>query len=118
MMLYVMGFGWAFSLLWLGATGGAEAILHLSVDGWWAMAFLGIGCSGLAYLFWYDALDRIDATQAGVFLYFGPLVTALLAWPMLGEAISGPMLAGGAAILVGVWMVNRAPSDPGGLRTT
>jgi len=117
MMLYVMGFGWAFSLLWLGATGGAEAILHLSVDGWWAMAFLGIGCSGLAYLFWYDALDRIDATQAGVFLYFGPLVTALLAWPMLGEAISGPMLAGGAAILVGVWMVNRVPSDPGGLRT-
>ncbi len=45
----------------------------------------GVGCSGLAYLFWYDALDRIDATQAGVFLYFGPLVTALLAWPLLGE---------------------------------
>jgi drug/metabolite transporter (DMT)-like permease len=37
---------------------------------------------------------------------------------MLGEAISGPMLAGGAAILVGVWIVNRAPSDPGGLSTT
>ena len=82
------------------------------------MAFLGVGCSGLAYLFWYDTLDRIDATQAGVFLYFGPLVTALLAWPMLGEAISGPMVAGGAAILVGVWMVNRAGPKSDAVPTT
>jgi drug/metabolite transporter (DMT)-like permease len=107
MMLYVMGFGWAFSLAWLGAAGGAEAIRDLSPGGWWAMAFLGIGCSGLAYLLWNDALDRVDATQAGVFLYFEPLVTAALAWPLLGEPVSGAMLAGGAAVLMGVWMVNR-----------
>jgi drug/metabolite transporter (DMT)-like permease len=37
---------------------------------------------------------------------------------MLGEAISGPMLAGGAAILVGVWMVNRAAPDSGAVLTT
>jgi len=107
MMLCVMGFGWAFSLAWLGVAGGGQAILRLSSGGWWAMAFLGIGCSGLAYLFWYDALDHIDATQAGVFLYFEPLATAVIAWPLLGEPISGAMLAGGAAILAGVWMVNR-----------
>ena len=107
MMLYVMGLGWLFSLVWLGAEGGGEAILHMSAAGWWALAFLGLACSGLAYLFWYDALDRIDATQAGAFLYFGPLVTAALAWPILGEAIGAAMLAGGAAILVGVWLVNR-----------
>ena len=113
MMLYVMGFGWLFSLVWMGFAGGGEAILRLSADGWWAMAFLGIACSGLAYLFWYDALDRIDATQAGVFLYFGPLVTAALAWPVLGEPVSGAMLAGGAAILLGVWMVNRVKGPSG-----
>lgn len=107
MMLYVMGFGWAFSLAWLGGEGGGEAILRLSATGWWALGFLGLACSGLAYLFWYDALERIDATQAGVFLYFGPLVTAALAWPILGEPISAAMLAGGAAILMGVWLVNR-----------
>ena len=113
MMLYVMGFGWLFSLVWMGFAGGGEAILRLSADGWWAMAFLGIACSGLAYLFWYDALDRIDATQAGVFLYFGPLITAALAWPVLGEPVSGAMLAGGAAILLGVWMVNRVKGPSG-----
>jgi drug/metabolite transporter (DMT)-like permease len=113
MMLYVMGFGWLFSLVWMGFAGGGEAILRLSANGWWAMAFLGIACSGLAYLFWYDALDRIDATQAGVFLYFGPLVTAALAWPVLDEPVSGAMLAGGAAILLGVWMVNRVKRPSG-----
>lgn len=107
LMLYVMAIGWAFSLLWLGAVGGGTSLLQLDADGWWAMAFLGIGCSGLAYLFWYDALDTIDATQAGVFLYFGPLVTAAIAWPMLGEPIGGATLVGGGAILAGVWMVNR-----------
>jgi len=106
-MLYVMGFGWLFSLAWLGVEGGGEAIQRMSAEGWWAMGFLGVACSGLAYLFWYDALERIDATQAGVFLYFGPLVTAALAWPILGEPIRASMLAGGAAILVGVWLVNR-----------
>ena len=110
MMLYVMGFGWAFSLAWLGVAGGGQAILRLSASGWWAMAFLGIGCSGLAYLFWYDALDRIDATQAGVFLYFEPLATAAIAWPLLGEPVSWAMAVGGAAILAGVWMVNRTVS--------
>jgi drug/metabolite transporter (DMT)-like permease len=109
MMLYVMGFGWLFSLAWLGVEGGGEAILRMSAEGWWAMGFLGLACSGLAYLFWYDALDRIDATQAGAFLYFGPLVTAALAWPILGEPIGAAMLAGGAAILIGVWLVNRPP---------
>jgi drug/metabolite transporter (DMT)-like permease len=107
LMFYVMLFGWAISLLWLGVVGGGAALRHLDAGGWWAMAFLGVGCSGLAYLLWYDALDRVDATQAGVFLYFGPLVTAAIAWPMLGEPIGGATLVGGGAILVGVWMVNR-----------
>lgn len=107
MMLYVMGFGWLSSLAWLGVEGGGQAVLRLSAAGWWALAFLGLACSGLAYLFWYDALERIDATQAGVFLYFGPLVTAALAWPLLGEPVGAAMLAGGAAILAGVWLVNR-----------
>ncbi|MBM3123053.1 MAG: DMT family transporter [Chloroflexi bacterium] len=109
MMLYVMGIGWLYSLAWLGVEGGGEAVQRLSAAGWWAIGFLGLACSGLAYLFWYDALDRIDATQAGAFLYFGPLVTAALAWPILGEPIGAAMLAGGAAILIGVWLVNRQP---------
>ncbi len=108
LMLYVMGFGWLFSMMWMAAAGGWDRLASLSISGWWAMLFLGVACSGLAYLFYYDALDVIDATQAAVFLYFGPLVTAALAWPILGEAITPWGAAGGLAILIGVWVVERA----------
>ncbi len=108
LMLHVMGFGWLFSLIWMAAAGGWDRLAGLSISGWWAMLFLGVACSGLAYLFYYDALDVIDATQAAVFLYFGPLVTAALAWPILGEAITGGAAVGGLAILIGVWLVERA----------
>ncbi len=107
LMLYVMGFGWIFSLMWAATAGGWDHLAHLSATGWWAMLFLGVACSGLAYLFYYDALDVIDATQAAVFLYFGPLVTAALAWPILGEAITPGAALGGLAILLGVWLVDR-----------
>lgn len=108
LMLHVMGFGWLFSLIWMAAAGGWDRLASLSLAGWWAMLFLGVACSGLAYLFWYDALDVIDATQAGVFLYFGPLVTVALAWPLLGETITIGAAIGGLAILMGVWLVERA----------
>jgi drug/metabolite transporter (DMT)-like permease len=106
MMLYVMAFGWIFSLPGMILDKGWLALQTLSLQGWWALIFLGVACSGLAYLFWYKALDRIAATQVGVFLYFEPLVTAVVAWPILGEAMTGLIALGGAAILLGVWLVN------------
>ena len=35
----------------------------------WALIFLGVAASGLAYLFWYGALGVADATEAGAFVY-------------------------------------------------
>jgi drug/metabolite transporter (DMT)-like permease len=107
MMLYVMAFGWLFSLPGMILDDGFFALQTLSAQGWWALVFLGVACSGLGYLFWYDALNRIAATQAGVFLYFEPLVTVVVAWPILGEAMSGVVVVGGTAILLGVWLVNQ-----------
>jgi drug/metabolite transporter (DMT)-like permease len=106
-MLYVMAFGWFFSLPGMILDNGWVALGALSSQGWWALIFLGVACSGLAYLFWYEALNRITATQAGVFLYFEPLVTAVVAWLILGEAFTGVIAFGGAAILFGVWLVNQ-----------
>ncbi len=76
--------------------------------GWVAVGFLGLACSGLGYLFWFDGLEAIDATQVGSFLYLEPLVTTALAAPMLGEPVTAAVLLGGAAILFGVWLVGRA----------
>ena len=106
-MMFVMAFGWFFSLIWFTADGRVSDLSNLTGEYMWAILFLGIACSGLAYIFWYQALGVVDATQTGAFLYFEPIVTASLAWPILGESMSLGAITGGAAILLGVWVVNR-----------
>ena len=73
------------------------------------MVFLGVAASGLAYLFWYGALGVVDATEAGAFLYLEPLVTAVVAGPVLGERTTLVTALGGIAILLGVWLVGSTP---------
>ena len=77
------------------------------MNGWIGIRFLGIFCSGLAYLAWYDALQALSTAETGVFLYIEPLVAVVVAFFILGEAITDGSLAGGAVILFGVWMVNK-----------
>ena len=82
-------------------------ISDLTFNGWMGVAFLGIFCSGLAYIAWYDALKALTTAQTGVFLYIEPLVAVVVAFFILGEAITPASLIGGAVILFGVWLVNR-----------
>ncbi|HJW90439.1 MAG TPA: DMT family transporter [Anaerolineales bacterium] len=107
MMFYVMGLGWLFtSILFFYGPGLAE-IPQLTLSGWLGIGFLGVFCSGLAYIFWFDALKALPASQVGVFLYLEPLVAVVVAAIILGEALSLATFLGGGIILAGVWLVNR-----------
>ena len=112
MMFFVMSVGWLFLSLLLLTGPGTSEIGRLQWDGWVAIGFLGIFCSGLAYVFWYDALQEIPAGQLGVFLYLEPLVTVLVAALLLNEAILLSSLLGGFLILAGVWIV-QMKTKPG-----
>ncbi len=106
MMLYVMGFGWLFSsILFIGGPGLAD-ISNLTPNGWFGILFLGIACSGIAYVFWYDGLQAIPASQVGSFLYLEPLVAVVVAAIILAEPVLFVSLLGGVTILLGVWLVN------------
>lgn len=107
MMLYVMALGWLFTSVLFFTGPGLSEVAHLSADGWLGVAFLGVICSGLAYIFWYDALQAVSASQVGAFLYLEPLVAVVVAAIILGEPLLWASLLGGGIILAGVWMVNR-----------
>ncbi len=107
MMFYVMSFGWIFTSILFGASSGLYEISNLTVKGWMGIAFLGIFCSGLAYIAWYDALQALPAAQTGAFLYIEPLVAVVVAFFILNEAITIASIIGGGIILFGVWLVNR-----------
>lgn len=107
MMFYVMTFGWLFSSLPFFSGSGLLEISALTPNGWLGVLFLGIFCSGLAYIAWYDALQVLPTGQLGAFLYLEPPVAVLVAALILAEPITWAAMLGGAIILFGVWLVNR-----------
>ena len=107
MIFYVMLFGWIFSSIVFVAGGNYVEIPALSVNGWLGVTFLGVFCSGLAYIAWYDALQVLSTANTGVFLYIEPLVAMVVAFFILREPITVAALLGGGVILFGVWLVNK-----------
>ena len=107
MMFYVMTLGWLFSSVLFFTSSGPHELPQLTSNGWMGITFLGVFCSGLAYIAWYDALQALPTGQLGAFLYLEPPVAVIIAAIILAEPITWAALLGGGIILFGVWMVNR-----------
>jgi drug/metabolite transporter (DMT)-like permease len=107
MMFYAMVAGWLMISIPFITRTGVNDLQSISFGSLLGVLFLGIFCSGIGYIFWYDALKAIPAPQVGVFLYLEPLVAVILAAILLGENIFLASLVGGILILIGVWMVNQ-----------
>jgi len=107
MMFYVMGSGWLLTTILFLLGPGLGEIGQLTLNGWMGVLFLGIFCSGLAYIFWYDALQKLPVAQAGAFVYLEPFITVVFAALLLSEPLLGASLIGGATILGGVWLVQQ-----------
>ena len=75
-----------------------------------AVLYLGIGASGLGYLFWYGALEQVETSRVAAFLYLEPLVTLVTAMALLREPVGAATVAGGLMVLAGVALVQRAPA--------
>lgn len=112
MMFYVMTLGWIFTSVLFFSGPSVREIPQLTLNGWLGVSFLGIFCSGLAYIAWYDALQALPAAQLGAFLYLEPPVAVIVAALILTESMTWAALLGGAIILFGVWLVNRNHRSP------
>jgi drug/metabolite transporter (DMT)-like permease len=109
MMLYVMLFGWLLTSILFFTGPGLNEIKSLPWQGWVAIAgVLGVFCSGVAYIFWYDALSVLPVAQTGAFVYLEPFVTAVFAAFLLDEKLGLIGFIGGLTILLGIWLVNRS----------
>ena len=102
-----MFLGWAMLAPLFVASAGWREYAHLSAAGWAALGFLGLACSGLGYLFWYGALEKVEASQVAALLYLEPLVTLAAAVALLGEPVHATTVLGGVLLLAGVALVQR-----------
>lgn len=106
LMVHIMMIGCLMTVPLFVARQGWLELASLNFEGWLAMGFTILFVSSFAYLFWYDALAKLEASQLGVFLYIEPLVTVAVAAVVLDEPLRLLALLGGAAILFGVWLVS------------
>ncbi len=88
--------------------GGAEELRTVSLKGWVALAFLGVGCTALAFLAWARALERLEPGTLTAFQYLQPLVTVFVAALVLSEPVRLSTLGGGLVALSGVVLVQHA----------
>ncbi len=70
--------------------------------GWIGLAYLGLLTSGISFLLWYWALERMEASRVAVFTNLQPPMTAIMAWAVRGEVLTSQVIIGGVLVLIGV----------------
>lgn len=69
----------------------------------WLVVVLSFGAISLLNLL----IRRGSAVSVASLFYLTPVVTAAMAWPLFGERLSAPQLAGMAIAVFGVWLARR-----------
>ncbi|MFN6960774.1 MAG: DMT family transporter [Rhodocyclaceae bacterium] len=97
-----------------GAAAAAEGLmLPRSQAGWLAVLAIAIFSTLLAILGFFKGLEKLGAADASTLSTFEPLITIVLAFVVLGEAVTLPQLAGGALILAAVIYLARHGKQDG-----
>ncbi len=89
------------------AFSSGEHFRALSPVGWASLTYLVVLTSVVAYLIYYFALAREDASRVAIWSNTQPVLTALLAWAVYSERITGAFVAGGVLVVAGVAMTQR-----------
>jgi drug/metabolite transporter (DMT)-like permease len=84
-------------------------IAALPAKGWAAIAYLGVLGTVVAFLWFYEGVQRIGPSRAGVFINLVPVFGVAFGALLLGEPILASMIIGGLLVIAGVTVTNRAP---------
>jgi drug/metabolite transporter (DMT)-like permease len=97
-VLGVLSLAWEAPARWHPSAELAGGILYLALAG-----------TALACLLWAHVLAHVPATTASAFIFLVPPFGVVLSWMLLGEAITGRVIAGTCLISVGILLVALAP---------
>jgi drug/metabolite transporter (DMT)-like permease len=81
-------------------------IESVGIDAMGSLLFLAVFATVVAFLSYNYALSQIPAARAGVFLNAIPVVTAIVAWPVLGEVLTPEQALGGVLVIGGMTYAN------------
>ena len=84
-----------------------QPFLPAAAEGWLVLAGLAIVSQVLGQGLIAYAFAHLPASLSSVSLLIQPVVAALAAWAIFGEAIGAAHFAGGAIVLTGIWVARR-----------
>jgi drug/metabolite transporter (DMT)-like permease len=83
-----------------------QTLWGFSAKSWTALIALALITQVGGHLLVAYALGHLPVTVSSIVLLGQAPITAVLAWPLLGEPIRGAQLFGGALVLAGIGVVN------------
>ena len=75
--------------------------------GWSGIAYTALLTSVVAYIIWYWSMKRMEPSRTAIFMNLQPIVTAFLAYAIMGERLSPGSVVSGIVILAGVYIVQK-----------
>jgi len=69
---------------------------------WASIAYSGLLALVVAYLFWYHGVRVLGPTRTAMYSNLQPVFAVVVAWLVLGEAITGWQVAGAVSIICGL----------------
>ncbi|MFG2089545.1 MULTISPECIES: DMT family transporter [unclassified Spirillospora] len=90
-------------------------VAGFAAPGWTLVAWIGVVSTVVAYLTGVAGLQRLPAQVGGAICYTEAVAAALIAWAVLGERLTPAQMLGGAIVLTGAYLAQRAAARPAGL---
>jgi len=84
-----------------------------SIADWLCITYLGIFGTVIGFVWYYQGVERLGPTKAGLFINFVPVFGVLSAFLILGESITLSLATGAALVISGVYLTNKKPRPRG-----
>ncbi len=84
-----------------------------SAPGWFLIAYIIIFGTMVPYLFVVGGIRRLSASTSSVIGMMEPVLAGVFAWVWLSQSWSAIQLAGGAIVLIGIYIADRAKNNAG-----
>lgn len=74
---------------------------------WLSLFYVGVLATVVSMVLWNVGVQKVGATSAGMFLNFNPIFTAILAFLLLDERMTGVQLLGSFIVIAGCYLFSR-----------
>ena len=91
---------------------GRVVFQHIYLKAFGTMLFIGVFGTAWAFVWFYEGVRAIGPARAAAFINLVPVAAITLGVLLLGEPLELSMLAGGALVIAGIWILNRPSSPP------